>query len=211
MADEGETLRADARANRDRILDVARDALAADPAASLNSIAKGAGVGAGTLYRHFSSREALVLGVYRNEFDGLVAAASTLLAEHPPLRAFRAWCDRLVQFGKLKHGVADLLHAARSDQDLQETYWPMLDAVRKLMNACEASGEVRPGADAEDFLMILGFLWQVPPTPAGEARVKRILALIFRGLGATDAPARDGGGPPKVQGGVSTAPRPAGR
>ncbi len=194
MAHEGEKLRADARANRDRILDVARDALAADPAASLNSIAKGAGVGAGTLYRHFPSREALVLGVYRKEIDGLVAAVPTLLAERPPLRAFRAWCDRLVQFGKLKHGVADLLHAARSPRDFQETYRPMLDAVRELMTACEASGEVRPGADAEDFLMVVGLLWQVPPTPAGEARVKRILALVFRGLGATDLPAQGDAG-----------------
>ncbi|MEI9930810.1 MAG: helix-turn-helix domain-containing protein [Rhizomicrobium sp.] len=61
MAEEDEKLRADARANRDRILDVAREALAADPSASLNSIAKTARVGAGTLYRHFPTREALVL------------------------------------------------------------------------------------------------------------------------------------------------------
>ncbi len=84
MADD-ELLRADA-GNRDRILDVARDALAADPAASLNSFAKMAGVGAGTLYRHFPSRESLVLGVYRKEIDVLVALAQKLLARHPPLR-----------------------------------------------------------------------------------------------------------------------------
>jgi AcrR family transcriptional regulator len=191
MAHDVETLRADARANRDRILDVARDAIAADPAVSLNAIAKAAGVGAGTLYRHFPSREALVLGVYRSEIDALVALASKLLIEHPPLRAFRLWCDRLAVFGKMKHGVADLLQAARPDQEFQETYGPMLDAVRKLMTACEASGEIRPGADAEDFLMLLGFFWQIPPTPAGEARVKRLLELVFRGLGAEDTPAPD--------------------
>ncbi len=184
MADEQEKLRADAWANRDRILDVARDALLADPGASLNSIGKAAGVGAGTLYRHFPTREALVLGVYRKEIEALVALAPALLAEHRPLRAFRIWCDQLAKFGRVKHGVADLLHAARSDQDFQETYWPMLDAVRQLMSACERSGEIRPGADAEDFLMLLGFLWQLPPTPAGEARVQRLLALVFRGLGA---------------------------
>lgn len=183
MADEEENLRADARANRDRILEVARDALAADPAASLNSIAKSAGVGAGTLYRHFPSREALILGVYRKEIDALVALAPMLLAEHPPLTGFRLWCDQLVTFGKMKHGVADLLRAARSDRESQETYWLMLDAVRKLMNACESSGEIRPGADAEDVLMLLGLLWQILPTPNGEARVKRLLALVFRGLG----------------------------
>jgi AcrR family transcriptional regulator len=191
MAHDVETLRADARANRDRILDVARDAIAADPAVSLNAIAKAAGVGPGTLYRHFPSREALVLGVYRSEIDALVALAPRLLIQHPPLRAFRLWCDRLAVFGKMKHGVADLLHAARPDQEFQETYGPMLDAVRKLMTACEASGEIRPGADAEDFLMLLGFFWQIPPTPGGEARVKRLLELVFRGLGAEDTPAPD--------------------
>ena len=188
MADEEDRLRADARANRDRLLDVARDALAADPEASLNSIAKAAGVGAGTLYRHFPSREALVLGVYRKEIDALVALVSVLLAQHPPLHAFRTWCERLAEFGRIKHGVADVLHAARSEQDFQETYWPMLGAVRQLMDACEESGEIRPGADAEDFLLLMGFLWKISPSPAGQARVKRIFELIFRGLGAEDAP-----------------------
>jgi AcrR family transcriptional regulator len=190
MADD-EKLRADARENRDRILDVAREAFAADPSASLNSIAKAAGVGAGTLYRHFPSREALVLGVYRKEIDAQVALAPLLLTEHPPLQAFRMWCDRLAEFGRMKHGVADLLHAVISEQDFQETYWPMVKAVRQLMDACEDSGDIRPGADAEDFLALLGFLWQIPPTPEGEVRVKRLLALVFRGLGVEDPPVQE--------------------
>jgi AcrR family transcriptional regulator len=189
MADDEETLRADARANRDRILDVARDALAADPGASLNSIAKAAGVGAGTLYRHFPSREALLLGVYRKEIDALAELAPTLLARRPPLQAFRSWCDRFAQAGKVKHGVADTLRAAMSDQDFQETYWRMVDAVRQLMEACERSGEIPPGADAEDFLQLLGCMLQIAPTPEGEARGKRLLALVFRGLGAGDTAA----------------------
>ena len=189
MADEEENLRADARANRDRILDMARGALAADPAASLNSIAKAAGVGAGTLYRHFPSREALVLGVYRKEIDALVALAPRLITNHRPLRAFRIWCDRLVESGRMKYGVADIIHAATSDQDFQETYWPMVGAVRRLIDACESSGEIRPGANPEDFLVLLGLLWRIPPDSAGEARVKRLLALLFRGLGAEDTPA----------------------
>jgi AcrR family transcriptional regulator len=182
MVDD-ENLRADARANRDRILDVARDALAADPAASLNSIAKAAGVGAGTLYRHFPSRESLVLGVYRKEIDTLVALAPVLLAKHPPLQAFRIWCDRLAKFGRMKYGVADIVYAATSDQDIQETYRPMLGAVRQLINACEGSGDIRPGNDPEDFLVLVGLLWRIPPNSAGEARVKRLLSLAFRGLG----------------------------
>ncbi len=63
----------------------------------------------------------------------------------------------------------------------------MLDAVRNLMDACQRSGEIRSGANAEDFLMLLGLLWRIPPNSNGEARVKRILALAFRGLGASDA------------------------
>lgn len=186
MVNEQENLRADARANRDRLLNVARDALAADPAASLNFIAKTAGVGAGTLYRHFPSREALVLGVYQKEIGALVELAPSLLAEHSPLHALRLWCDHLVKFGKMKYGVADLLHAAKSDHVFQETYLAMLDAVRQLITACERSGEIGPGADAEDVLTVLGLLWQIPPTPEGEARAKRLLALVFRGLGAED-------------------------
>ncbi len=185
MADD-ETLRADARANRDRILDVARDALAADPLASLNSIAKLAGVGAGTLYRHFPSRESLVLSVYRKEIDTLVALAPTLLAKYPPLKAFRSWCDRLAKFGSMKYGVADIVHAATSDQDSQDTYTPMLGAVQQLIHACESSGDIRKGSDPEDFLVFVGLLWRIPPTSAGERRVKRLLALAFRGLGAAD-------------------------
>ena len=181
---KGETLRADAQANKDRILEVARDALAADPAASLNAIAKKAGVGAGTLYRHFPSRESLVLGVYRKEIDTLVALAPTLLAKHPPLHAFRSWCDRLAKFGRMKYGVADIVHAATSEQDIQETYAPMLGAVRQLMEACKTAGVIDPETEPEDFLVFVGLLWRVPPTQTGEARVRRLLALAFRGLGA---------------------------
>ncbi len=185
MVDEDEKLRSDARANRDRILEVARDALGADPEASLNSIAKAAGVGAGTLYRHFPSREALVVAVYRQEIDSLVLLAPALLGKHRPLQAFRTWCDRLARFGRMKHGIADVLHSA-SDQDRQGTYPALLGAVRQLMVACERSGEIRPGTDPEDFLALVGLLWHVPPSAAGAARVKKLLALAFRGLGAED-------------------------
>ena len=182
MTVEDERLRTDARANRDRILEVARDALAADPQASLHSIAKAAGVGQGTLYRHFATREALALGVYRKEIDALVRLAPALLAEHAPLQAFRSWCDRFVQSGRMKHGIADVLRAAMTDQDFQETYWPMVDAVRQLMAASESSGEIAPGADPEDFLQLLGCMLQIAPTPEGEVRTRRLLALAFRGL-----------------------------
>jgi AcrR family transcriptional regulator len=186
MPDEDDKLRADARANRARILEVARATLAADPDAPLHFIAKTAGVGQGTLYRHFATREALVLSVYRSEIDALVELAPVLLAEHPPLQAFRMWCDRFAQAGRRKHGIAALVRAAMSDQDFQDPYWPMVGAVRQLLEACERSGEIAPDADAEDLLQLLGCMIQIPPTPEGEARTKRLRALVFRGLGAED-------------------------
>jgi AcrR family transcriptional regulator len=185
MTTSEKKLRADAQANRSHILSVARDALTTDPSLSLNAVAKMAGVGPGTLYRHFPTREALVVAVYWQEIDALVRLVPTLLAEYTALEAFEMWCDRLVDFGKMKHGIYDLLHTASSDRDLQDTYSLMLDAVRTLMSACESSGEIHPGNDAEDFLMLVGLLWRILPTADGEARVKRLLALAFRGLGAT--------------------------
>ena len=179
-----EKLRTDARANRDRIREVARDMLADDPEISLNSIAKLAGVGAGTLYRHFPNREALVLGVYKNEIDGQVKLASVLLAKHQPLAAFRLWCDRLAQLGRVKHAIAASLHATLSDQESRDAYLPMLDAVQKLVSACEASGEIPPGNNAADILVLLSCLWRIPPTGDGEAQAKRVLTLTFRAMGA---------------------------
>jgi AcrR family transcriptional regulator len=84
-----EPLRSNARQNRERILEVAHDALTASSTASLNSIARKAGVGIATLYRHFPSREALVLAVYRHEVQRLVDAAPVLLKTHPPIDALR--------------------------------------------------------------------------------------------------------------------------
>src|SRR3954468_12890029 len=107
--------RADALQNRARIVEVARDALTADGDASLNSIAKKAGVGPGTLYRHFPNREALVLAVYRPHVQQRADSAPALLGEHPPLDALRLWFDRLAYYGRIKHGLADVLHAATSD------------------------------------------------------------------------------------------------
>jgi AcrR family transcriptional regulator len=182
MAEVDGKLRLDAQVNRERLLDVARQALSADPKASLHAIAKAAGVGQGTLYRHFPTREALVLGVYRREVDDLVQLAPTLLAENAPLEAFREWCDRFVQYGRVKHGIADVVRAAMSAKDFQETYWPIVGAVELLMTACQRSGSIRLGGDAEDLTQLLGCLLHIPPTPEGEARTDRLLALVFRGL-----------------------------
>ena len=79
-----------------------------------------------------------------------------------------------------------MLHAVISDQDVHETYWPMVGAVRQMINACEGSGEIHPGGDAGDVLMLLSVLWQIPPSTGGQAQAARLLTLVFRGLGAED-------------------------
>jgi AcrR family transcriptional regulator len=176
--------RADAQQNRERILEVARDALASAPEASMNSIAKAAGVGAGTLYRHFPNREALVLGVYRKEIEQMVELAPALLAKHPPLVALRLWFDRLAHYGRIKHGLADVLHAAMNEGVLSETYGPMVGAIDRLLRACESAGAIRGGVDAEDVLLLMGFLWRIEPGREGEARARRLLDLVIEGMSA---------------------------
>jgi AcrR family transcriptional regulator len=176
--------RADARQNRERLLDAAREALAAAPDASLNSIAKAAGVGAGTLYRHFPNREALVLAVYRQEIHEMVELAPALLASHPPLVALRHWFDRLAHYGRIKHGLADVLHAAMNEGVLSETYGPMVGAIDRLLRACERAGAIGRGVDAEDVLLLMGFLWRIEPGREGEARGRRLLDLVIEGLRA---------------------------
>ncbi len=184
MIDVGERRRADARQNCERILAAARVAFAASPDASLNSIAKAAGVGPGTLYRHFPTREALVLAVYRTEIAALVDLAPALIAARPPPEAFRAWCDRLADYGRMKHGLAEVLHAAITDRDHEETYWPMVGALDQLLKACAAAGAFRADVDAEDVLLVFGFLWRIKPGPGSKAQARRLIDLLIDGLRA---------------------------
>lgn len=188
MAVEEDGLRADARANRDRILEVARAALIADPETPLSAISKAAGVGQGTLYRHFPTREALALAIYRKEISAVAALASTLLKEHLPLEAFRLWCAQLADSSAMKRGVAGLLQGSTSEDDKRETYQQMVLAVRSLIAACQASGAIHRDANADDVLILLGVLWQIPSHPGRDAQSARIIALIFSGLGAKDEP-----------------------
>jgi AcrR family transcriptional regulator len=179
-----EPTRADARQNRERILQVAHEALTASGDASMNSIAKLAGVGAGTLYRHFPTREALVLAVYQYDVQQLVDAAPALLAEHPPLEALRRWFDRLAHYGQAKQAVADVLHSATSDNLVGETYGPVIGAITQLLRACEEAGAIRPGIDPDDVLLLMGFLWRLDPGDDREARASRLLDIVIDGLRA---------------------------
>jgi AcrR family transcriptional regulator len=176
------TTRADARLNRERILSVAYKAFADDPDVSLNTIGKLAGVGAGTLYRHFPTREDLILAVYRQELQSMVDSVHDLVAEYPPLEALRVWLLRLADFARVKHGLGEaLLTAAGKDVD-DEANTPVTEAVAVLLQACERAGEVRPGLEAADVLLLMGFLWSRAAGVAGEQQARRVLDLAISGL-----------------------------
>src|SRR5206468_1162115 len=105
-------LRSDARRNRESLVAAARAAFAAaDDTVPIESIARDAGVGVGTLYRHFPTREALVEAVYAAELDDVAASAPALLQQFPPDVALRAWMDRYARFVATKRGMLDTLRA----------------------------------------------------------------------------------------------------
>jgi AcrR family transcriptional regulator len=174
--------RSDALKNREAILQVAHDALAESADASLNSIAKRAGVGAGTLYRHFPTREALILEVYRHDIDRVVGAVPGLLAAHTPLDALRHWFIELATYVRLKHGLGEALHSAAAQEVVNASWGPVTAAVRQLLDACERAGEVRPGIDPVDVIMLMSCLWRTPETPEGAARTARLLELAIDGF-----------------------------
>ena len=178
----GEATRADAVKNREHILEVARDAFAVDGAASLNTIAKQAGVGPGTLYRHFPTREALILAVYRHEVIRVADEVPRVLAEHAPLEAFRHWFRDLAAYVRIKHGLGEALHTAAAQDVVNQVYAPVLDAVDRLLRACAEAGSMRPGLDPDDVLLLMGFMWRVGTDADGVAQADRLMEMTINGL-----------------------------
>jgi AcrR family transcriptional regulator len=178
-------VRADARENRARILATARQELAADGDISMNQIAQRAGVGAGTLYRNYPTREALVLAVYQLEVDQLIAAAPGFLATLPPLEALRQWTTELVSAMKKKHGLGDALSPAAHQSITEHTYGPVIGAITLLLEAGQRDGSIRADADPRDFLQLTGALWRAASGP--EDRSQPMLGLILDGLSSARA------------------------
>lgn len=187
-----EATRADAQRNRQRILAVAYRAFAADPDVSLNAIAKLAGVGAGTLYRHFPTREALLLAVYQEELASLVASVDRLLRERPPLDAFRVWVRELAAQTRVKHGLGEALASPAARAAIDANYAPVHAAIQRFLDAAAARGEVRDGIEPSDVLLLLGALWRVPDGDAGLRQADRMLELVVDSL-APPRPAGDRG------------------
>jgi AcrR family transcriptional regulator len=174
--------RSDALKNRDAILQVAHDAFAESPDASLNSIAKRAGVGAGTLYRHFPTREALILEVYRHDVGRLVDSVPEVLAAHTPLDALRHWFTTLATYVRLKHGLGEALHTATAREVVSRTSVLVTAAVGRLLDACEHAGQVRAGLDPADVILLMSCLWRTPDNPDGAVQANRLMELAINGF-----------------------------
>ncbi len=182
-------IRSDARRNRESLLDAAAAAFGAADGrqVSLESIARDAGVGIGTLYRHFPSREALVEAVYRAELAELSASASELLKQHPPKAALRRWMDRYASFVAAKRGMAESLRAMVDSGavELSQTRASIVGAVDMLLRAGADDGSLRVDVRADDVVSsLLGiFLASGSPDQTG-----RMLDLLVAGVAATPAP-----------------------
>lgn len=173
-------VRIDARENRARILEAARRALAEDGDTSMNQIAQRAGVGPGTLYRNYPTREALVLAVYQFDVDQLIDSVPALLATLPPLEALRRWTTDLVTAMRKKHGLGDALSPGARQSITQHTYRPVIGAITQLIDAGQRDGTIRADVDPGDFLQLTGALWRAASGP--EDRSQPMLGLILDGL-----------------------------
>lgn len=184
-------MRSDAQRNRERILEVALAELTGSADVPLSSIAKKAGVGQGTFYRNFPSREALVLEVYRHEMQQVADTAAQLLQTRAPDQALREWMDRLAQYAMAKAGLADAIRKATSapGSPARPGHGPVSDAVALLLKANDGAGTIRPGVTPDDFILAIAGLWQIDPHGNWQEQAGRLLDLVMDGLRA-GAPGR---------------------
>lgn len=185
MTTKPSVLRADARRNRERILEAAVRAFAEKgPDVAIDTIAKAAGVGSATLYRHFPTREALVEAAYRNELARVCDSATTLLAEHAPDRALRLWMDRFIDYVAAKQGMADALRAAVASgaDPFAETLDKLGTALTTLLHAGADAGLVRRDIDPLDVGFSLAGVALITSAPDQRERAGRLLDLLLDGL-----------------------------
>jgi AcrR family transcriptional regulator len=174
-------LRADAAGNRARIIQAARAAVAGGGEVKLNAIARQAGVGQGTLYRHFPTREDLLAEVYREDVGELVAAAPVLLAEHDPVTALARWFDRVAEYARVKRGVFAAVEVALGQDLAAHSLGPLGEALTTLLDAGKAEGSIRPDVDARDIILLVGYLTRLEEAE-WEARAGHLLQIILDGL-----------------------------
>ncbi|CAN7416335.1 TetR/AcrR family transcriptional regulator [Mesorhizobium caraganae] len=186
-------LRADAQRNRDRLVEVAATAFAEQGVdASLEEIARQAGVGIGTLYRHFPTREHLVEVVYRREVEALCAAADDLASHHSADMALEQWMQRFVDYIATKRGLAASLRILFNTNSavFSDLSGRVSLALRQLVEAAVAEGSIRGDVDASDVLHALGGIYSAPDTKDWRDRSRRLVKLLMDGLRFGAAKAR---------------------
>lgn len=177
--------RADARRNRDHLVATAAalyDARGVD--VPLDEIARTAGVGIGTLYRHFPSRDALIEAVYRREVELLTTGVDELLVEHAPDEALAVWMSSFAGYVARKRGMATALKSVLgADSELfAESHDRIVTAITKLLDAAVATGAIGSDVDPKDLLRAMGGICLANDTPDWADRTGRLVNLLVDGL-----------------------------
>jgi AcrR family transcriptional regulator len=178
-------LRADARRNRDRLVEVAAAAFAQKGVeTSLEDIARQAGVGIGTLYRHFPTREHLVEVVYRRELESLAAAAGELAEKNPPDVALEEWMRRFVGYIATKRGMSNSLRILMTSNSslFAGSSRLLLGAFGGLLERAAEQGAIRKDLEATDVLHALSSIYPIPDAPDWRDRSHRLIGLLMDGL-----------------------------
>jgi len=180
----GRKPRADAQRNRERILEVAKEAFTRSGAnASLDDIARQSGVGAGTLYRHFPTRDALLEAVYRTEVEKLAAAEKKFAESMPPIEALRAWMMLFVDYIATKKIIAPALNAMvwGHSKVIEASYAQTQAAIRALVKRASESGEMRRDIDAVDLLKALVGVAFMSASPDWQQSARRLVDILIAG------------------------------
>ena len=191
QAGRSRPVRADARRNVDALLRAAMDVFAESGVdAPIRTIAARAGVGVGTVYRHFPQRTDLIKAIIRREVEACVEAAATLAASRSPGDALALWMERLVDLAATKRGLGPALHSGDpAYQSLPDfVVGQLTPALRGLLAAAAAAGAIRADVDAGE-LLLAGLRLAAPASDGDAAQARRMMALLVDGLryGATAA------------------------
>lgn len=181
---EGRQRRADARRNLDSVLEAALAVFGeAGVDAPVRAIAERAGVGVGTVYRHFPQRSDLIVAVFRREVDACAAAAPALAAAHPPGEALERWMLRFLDFIAAKRGLATALHSGDTAYQALPAYFDarLKPAFAALLDAAAAAGEIRAGVEPNDLLHAIASL-SAPERQGGKDYGRRMVGLLIDGL-----------------------------
>jgi AcrR family transcriptional regulator len=184
----GRPKRADARRNQETLLDAAAAIFVESGVeAPVRDIAAKAGVGMGTIYRHFPTRADLIIAVYRHQVEALADAGPALLADsESPYAALVRWIDRFVDFLVTKHGLAAVLHSNNADFEALHTYFieRLVPVADRILDAAVAGGEIRPAIGALELMRGVGNLCIGADRGDDRFDARRMVALLIEGLRA---------------------------